>query len=157
MKNNLRWIAVLPGALLCVLIVTFPIHWFVGLIQYFCSYSDYPIIAIKGKSLLTTIPPEMFERFGRAFCTPIVMILCGAKIAPKLKFQTGIALVVLWSIFFVGSIIYLILKNGFANLGWLQLSISSALGITGAFLGVYELKRKETALKMASYGKEELG
>ena len=53
----LRWICVLPGALLCVVLVAFPVHWIVMLIQMF-GKSDDSFITVDGKNLLAAIPPE---------------------------------------------------------------------------------------------------
>ena len=92
----LRWVGVLPGALLCVFIVTFPIHWVVMLIQHFGTSFD---TSGRGSPLsfyyyLAMLSPEVLETFGNAFFTPFVLITAGANIAPQFKFPTGIGLAV---------------------------------------------------------------
>ena len=41
-----RWIAVIPGAVLCAVLIEFPIHWFLLLIGHVLKTVDY----IKGTS-----------------------------------------------------------------------------------------------------------
>lgn len=138
--QTLRWLAVLPGAILCVFIVAFPIHWVVMFIQHF--HSDELLVSIDGKLPLAAIPPEMLERLGYAFFTPFVMIVSGAYIAPKFKFQTGIALAVLWGMGFGASMVYVISKNQYSGRDWLVLAITCALGIAGVSLGLLRVYKK---------------
>ncbi len=136
----LRWLAVLPGAVLCVFIVAFPIHWVVMFIQHFPG--DDSLVSIDGKAPLAAIPPEMLERLGYAFFTPFVMIVSGAYIAPKFKFQTGIALAVLWGIGFGASMAYVISQNQYSGRDWLVLAITCVLGIAGVCLGLFRVYKK---------------
>jgi apolipoprotein N-acyltransferase len=140
--QTLRWLAVLPGALLCVVIVMFPIHWAVGLIQLLGKSNDDSFISIGGKLPLAAIPPEMIERLGYAFFTPFVMIISGAYIAPKFKFQTGIALAVLWGIGFGASMVYVISQNQYSGRDWLVLAITCVLGVAGVCSGLFRVYKK---------------
>ena len=131
----LRWLAVLPGAFLCVFLVTFPIHWAVMLIQILGRSDNDAFISINGKTLLAAIPPEMLERFGYAFFAPLVMIIVGTIIAPKFKFQTSIALAVFWGIIFgAGMIVFISQGSGW---GWLRLVVTCLFGIGGVGLGLF--------------------
>ena len=132
----LRWICVLPGAVLSGLLVAFPIHWVVMLIQLF-GRSDDSFITIDGKILLAAIPPAMLEGFGQALFAPLAIISIGARIAPRFRFRTGIVL----SIFLIVGLIavqILVASRGL-NItgGWLQRSFTHVLQIAGLSWGLY--------------------
>ena len=130
----LRWLGILPGAFLCVFLVTFPIHWTVMLIQILGRSDNDAFISINGKTLIAAVPPEMLERFGYAFFAPLVMIIVGTIIAPRFKFQTSIVLAILWGIIF-GAGMILTLQS--SDWGWLRSVITVLLGIGGAGLGLF--------------------
>jgi len=52
LKHILRWLAVLPGAILAALIVMFPIHWAALYIHHFGPFSGPLITDEEGKGLL---------------------------------------------------------------------------------------------------------
>lgn len=137
----LRCLAVLPGALLSALLVMFPIHWAVELIQLFGKSGDDSTISVDGKTPLAAIPPEMLERFGYAFFSPLVIIYVGAKIAPKFKFQTGIALAVLWGILFGSGMALVISQDQYSGWGWLRFAITCMLGIAGVSIGLFQVHK----------------
>ena len=138
----LRWIAVLPGSFLCVVLAAFPIHWVVMLIQMFGRSGEDATISVGGKTPLAAIPPEVLERFGYALFTPLVMIIIGVKIAPSFKFSTGIALAVLWGIMFgVGMTIAISQGWGW---GWLRFVITCVLGISGVAIGLSQVHKAQT-------------
>jgi len=137
----LRWLGIIPGAFLCTLLVMFPIHWVVMLIQLFGRSREGDFISIDGKNPLAAIPPEMLERFGYALFTPFVIIIVGAKIAPKFKFPTGIALAVLWGVLFGAAISLAISKGQYEGWGWLRFAITCVLGIAGVGLGLFNVHK----------------
>lgn len=92
-KQVLKWLAVLPGGFLAALLVTFPIHWVVVLIQL-TDRPDEAIITIGNKGLLASIPPEILERLGYALFVPGVFVAAGARIAPCYQFGTALILAV---------------------------------------------------------------
>ena len=139
----LRWLAVLPGAFLCALLVTFPIHWVVMLIQLFGDSGDDAVVSIGGKNPLAAIPPEMLERFGYALFTPLVMIMVGAKIAPKFKFPTGIALAVLWGIVFGAGMALAISQGQYSGGGWLRFIVTCVLDIAGVSFGLFKVHKAQ--------------
>jgi hypothetical protein len=94
MKQILRWLAVLPGALLAGVIVTFPVHWAALYIHDFGA--GEPIITNEeGKGLLQSLPLESLERFGDALFVSGTIVAIGAHIAPRFHFATAIVLTLL--------------------------------------------------------------
>ena len=91
LKQILRWLAVVPGALLGAVIVMFPVHWVAMYIHHFGT-SDPIITDEHGRGLLQSMPLESLERFGDALFVPGTLIMVGAFIAPRLHFATGIVL-----------------------------------------------------------------
>jgi hypothetical protein len=126
-----RWIAVLPAALMGALLVSFPVHWAVMLISLF-DRPDESAITVNGKGLLASIDPQVLERFGYALFVPMVLIVVGAKVAPRFKFQTGIALAILWGVLF-GAAVTLALTNG--PFEWKML-IAFGLAVVGVTVGL---------------------
>ena len=146
-----KWISVVPGALLYVVLSAFIIHWVVMLIQMFPQPSDDGGISVNGKSLLAAIPPETLERFGDALFFPLVFIDAGARIAPKFKLQTGIGLAILW----LGLLSYGILSIAqgkipnvdFALPDWWFPVLFCALSVAGTSVGLYEANQMSRAEK----------
>src|SRR5262245_45492907 len=96
LKYWLRWVAVLPGALLGGLLLTFPLHWIL-------------------KNTLNFIDPypELPERILSPLVIALGFVWLGAKIAPARKIETAVVLFGLWTVllgsalaffFFVGEI-----------------------------------------------------
>jgi len=132
-KHVLRWLAVLPGSVVCVILAMFPIHWAVMLIQF--SFKEGDTIYLEGPvSFLACIPPEILERLGYAIFTPMVLIVVGSKIAPKYKFQVGIAMSIFWGLLF-GCGTGIGIARIF-NMNWILYSITLALGVTGCIAGL---------------------
>ncbi len=126
-RSAVRWLAVLPAALVGVLITLFPIHWVVMLIPYF-DRPDDSIVSVDGKGLLASMRPELLERLGDAFLLPISLIVVGAAVAPRFKFQAGIALAILWFLL-IGVALTLTLSHGRFEWGNAVLSVLGLLGI----------------------------
>jgi hypothetical protein len=127
----LRWAVVLPGSIIAALIAMFPIHWIVLWLHMKNSEGDNGFLAI--------IPEEMMERFLYAFCTPFVMIAAGMYIAPKLKYQTGIGLAVLWGVLFGASVVMTI--GQYEGWNWLRFGITVVLGVAGVIAGLYQINQ----------------
>jgi hypothetical protein len=144
----LRWIAVLPGALAAVIIVLFPIHWFVMLVGHLGTSSDD---SGSGSLLslwhyLANIDPEVLEFFGNAIFTPLVLISVGARIAPKFKFFTGIALAIALGVFYgmaATSIADDISEGLYTPERWLRLAITVCLQIGGVIIGLLVARMME--------------
>jgi uncharacterized membrane protein len=131
-----------------MVLVLFPIHWAVLLIQHFGTSSDD---SGSGSPLslyyyLAALPPEVLEYFGRAFFAPFVLIAAGANIAPKFKFQTGIALAIAMGFLYgVGAtMIADDISNGlYTPERWLRLGISVLLYIAGIAVGLFQARKLE--------------
>ncbi len=135
-NSAVRWICVLPGALLCVVLVAFPVHWVVQLVQMF-GRSDDSFITVDGKNLLAAIPPEHLERFGQALFAPFAFVCGGAWIAPSQRFRTGIILAVTLVALLVVLHTYVALANLTLAGGWFQRGLTHLLRIGGLSWGVY--------------------
>src|SRR6185437_3656256 len=81
----LRWLAVVPGALLCVFVVMFLFHW---VVMFSYAHGEH----YDNRTLLAALEPQTHEFFVRAFIVPFVFIAAGAKIAPKLRFRVAVVL-----------------------------------------------------------------
>ena len=142
---NARWIVVLPGALLAVLIAMFPIHWAVMLIQHLGTSTDD---SGSGSPLstyyyLAALTPEVLEYFGNAFFTPIVFIAAGANIAPKFKFATGIGLALALGVFYgaVSTQIAEEIADGlYTPERWLRLAVTLCLWVAGVAVGLVQAR-----------------
>ena len=88
LKYYLRWLAVLPGAVISAFLVAFPIHWIIMFIGYRHTEINEDG-TVTYENFLAAIPPDVLEYFAYAFSTPFVMIIAGAYIAPSLKFTTA--------------------------------------------------------------------
>lgn len=132
----LRWTAVLPAAIVCSILVMFPIHWFVMFIQW-CdkNYTDF-------FSPLAWIPPEILERFGYALFVPMTLISVGAIIAPKFRFQTGIAMAVLVVALLVVSLCFVAFGYIESDMSGLRWSITVLLWLVSISYGLYYSHKK---------------
>jgi len=116
-----RWIAVLPAAVLSVLIVSFPIHWAVLLITR--GSNDDESFGISD------LPPETLERLGVAFFGPMAYVVAGAKVAPTYKLQTAVVLVVLLAIVLSCSATYVATSDRFDYEGWGWIEFVAVVGL----------------------------
>jgi hypothetical protein len=105
--NNsvVRWIAVLPMALLAAIAAMFPWHW---VVLFFANF----VGRLEGEEnlgvgfLVRLIGPETIERLGYGFITPFVIIVIAAKVAPTYKVRTGrvaallVSGMIIYSLFF---------------------------------------------------------
>lgn len=90
-KQVLRWLAVLPGALLGAIIVMFPVHWVAMYIHHFGT-PDPMITDERGRGLLQSMPLESLEQFGDALFVFGTFVAVGASIAPRFHFITATVL-----------------------------------------------------------------
>lgn len=85
MKAALRWVAVLPAALLGTIVVLFPVHWGVQGLRYYEGEEN----SFMG------IPLNTIELFVDAFFVPYSFLFVGSYVAPRFKLITSIVLLVL--------------------------------------------------------------
>jgi len=134
-----RWLAVLPGSVVCVILAMFPIHWVVTLIQF--AFKNEIVNGEDPISLLARIPPEVLERLVLVLFAPMILIVSSCKIAPKYKFQVGIAMAIFWGLLFG-----FVTGMGMAriiNMDWFLHSISFALGVAGCVIGLLLVHKKQ--------------
>jgi hypothetical protein len=121
-KYWLRWIAVLPGALIAGFLATFLLHW----VLYFTLAHGETVSGVNIKPIEYNLSP---------FVIAITFILVGFEIAPVNKFKTSVALTIIWLLSFFGIFIFFTALKP-------QFQIRSALSLLGAFLGLYIAWRK---------------
>lgn len=141
-RTGLRWTAVLPGAFLAAFLATFPIHWVVMLIHYFGNARDDSFLNINGKTGIAVIPWPILERWGYAFCTPLILVLVGSHIAPYHKRETGIAMAIVWGLAAGWALAISIINplNKEQHEYWpITLTIAICLGIGGVGTGLYKV------------------
>jgi len=95
LKQILRWLAVVPGALLGAIIVMFLVHWLAMYLHHFGT-ADPMITDEQGRSLFQSMSLESLERFGDAVFLVGTLIGVGAFIAPRFHFATAIALTLIF-------------------------------------------------------------
>jgi uncharacterized membrane protein YvlD (DUF360 family) len=144
-KYWLRWLAVLPGALLAGILAGFPLHWIL--------YST-----LRNETIFIDPYPELPERLLFPFVVSAVFIWIGSRIAPEHKVKTSVILFGLW-MFLIGGFVFLTLAG--ANLMGRKLyfqggGIGPIMAIAGAVVGLYiawrdvsrqQLKKEELSAK----------
>lgn len=129
-KYWLRWVLVLPGAVLAGLLVTIPLHLVINYVfghqGNFLDFMDFPL------GLNTAI-----ENLLYSFIIAITFISVGYKIAPKYKVKTASVLFVVYII--AWSVVGYIALSKFNPV---QFSARTALAFLGAIIGLYIAKRQ---------------
>ncbi|HIH95964.1 MAG TPA: hypothetical protein HA348_00490 [Thermoplasmata archaeon] len=127
LKYWLRWLAVLPGALLAGILASFLLHWILYL-------------TLRNETIFIDPYPELPERLLSPFVMATVFIWTGSRIAPEHKFKTSVVLFGL-CLFLLGGFIFFALTG--ANLmgyqlyfqdGGIRLIMAFAGALTGLFL-----------------------
>lgn len=130
----LRWIAVLPAALLAMALSAFPLHFV--LYQTLSGWIE-PY-------------PEMPERVLLPLVAAAVFVWAGARVAPHHKTETAVALFGLW-LLILGAAVGFVLTGG--NFGGMQFNaqgggLAPVMALIGAALGLY-IVRKENQTNTA--------
>jgi hypothetical protein len=130
MKSILRWVAVLPVAIVAAFLVSFPLHWLVRLV---CQNSPEAYLTDSNGVSLLYLHRDEIERFLQPLVSQFAFVLAGARTAPKFNF---IAAVVLCCILLVslGFSIYHVTneKNSLLSFHWRM-----AFGPIGALLSLW--------------------
>ncbi len=132
-KYWLRWLGVLPIALLAGFIADFPLHW---VLYRTLSGGENPFI---------TPYPELPERLLSPFIKALVIVWVSSQIAPENKFKTAIVLTTIW-IFAAGAsfgLSYFGINIGRVQLRLIAGGLPIIMGVVGAILGLY-IVRKQT-------------
>ena len=122
MNTWLRWLAVLPCAILAAALVSFPLHFI--LYQTFSGWVE-PY-------------PELPERILFPLVAAIGFQWGGVKVAPSHKMKTAGVLFGLWLIFCLGAI-YIVLfgTQGGSELVFQNAAAGPIAAIIGTFVGLY--------------------
>ncbi|RKY09224.1 MAG: hypothetical protein DRP66_02720 [Planctomycetota bacterium] len=129
----LRWMAVLPGAILFVFISDFPIHWIVVLQEY-----------IPDK-IITFDNPAQLEYLLYAFFNPFILIMSATFIAPSKKFWVGLLFIVLSLILALVGLVYS-KQNNLATYSAPEITL--LLNIAGYTVGCIYIYNKYWSSKM---------
>ena len=128
----IRWVAVLPGALIAGIISSFPLHW----LLYFTLVKGEIVLGVNIRPIEYTILP---------FVVAIVIILVGSEIAPLHKFRTAIVLTVLYIMAVIG---VFLLGPKYGVYG--SFKARSVGPIIGLLIGLYIVRGKEKNLPQKS-------
>lgn len=125
MPGWMRWMAVLPVALLATVLSTVPLH--------FVLYQT-----ITGSGVVEPYP-ETPERMLVPLVGALAFICVGARVAPKHEVATATVLFALW-LLFAATFVALALSG--AHLGGLQFNLQRAglgpvMAVVGAIAGLY--------------------
>ncbi|MBI4531504.1 MAG: hypothetical protein HY709_08255 [Candidatus Latescibacteria bacterium] len=127
-KYWLRWLVVLPGALVAGVLATLPLHW----------------ILYSTLSNFVEPYPELPERALTPSVIAVVYVWAGSKIAPEYKMETAIGLSGLWMAL-LGGFIFLTLSDG----AWMGRELyfqggglAPVMALVGASTGLYVVRRQ---------------
>jgi hypothetical protein len=124
LKYWIRWVVVLPGAIISGILAIFPLHW--------ALHATF----VRG-SMISGMDIKPIEYFLYPFVVAIIYIVAGFKIAPKHKFKTASILFVFYVLFWI-TITYTMWGNGYIdNVSW-----RSIFALMGAIIGLYISKKK---------------
>ena len=130
-----RWVAIVPGGILCGFIVLFPLHW----ILYFTL--------VKGSMVQMPIEDMApIERFLSPILSSIIFVYAGARIAPKKQFAISIVLFVLGILIRAGMVFFVRLSDlelDTSTYGFLRLLLSALAGGIGVLLVYITVNKKE--------------
>ncbi len=140
MSNWLRWILVLPVALLAMILSAFPLH--------FVLYQT-----LTGSGIVEPYP-ETPERVLMPLVGAMAFIWAGAGVAPNHKVKMATVLFALW-LLLLGVIVVLVLSD--VDLSGLQFTIERGglgpvMALVGAVAGLY-IVRKQNANGIITTGK----
>lgn len=135
----IRWISVLPGALIGGFLTTFPLHWILLIVlghedSLLFGFIEFPE-GINIDSIEYFIYPAVIATF---------YIVIGAMIAPVKKFKTAVCLFFIYFVVWISISIFALLygeKNGF------EFSFRTVFALLGALLGLLEVKQSISKTK----------
>ena len=132
MKNVLRWLAVLPGSIICAVLSAVPLH--------FVLYST-----LTGSGIVDPYPQSP-ERLLGPLVAALAFVWSGSRIAPSRKVETAVVLFGAWLLLVGGG---LALGVAGARLGDIEFSVpfgglAFAGAIAGAFAGLHLARLHES-------------
>lgn len=133
MNSTLRWVAVVPGAIVGGLLSTFVLH----LVLY---------QTLTGSGIVTPYPhaPELILS---PFAVAVAFVWCGSRIAPKHKTETAVVLLGVM-LLFVGAGLALGLAH--TRIGNTEISVQyfglpNLAAAIGAFVGLYIVRHQQVS------------
>jgi|SRR3989344_3290678 len=120
-KNTFLWLSVLPGAIICAILATFPLHW----VLYGTLVSS---------SIVSGTDIEPIERFLSPFVIATVFVLIGSRLAPNHKFKTAVMLSILYIASFLSLFIFMPEQAIF--------ELRGVGALTGSLLGLFIVWKK---------------
>jgi len=136
-KYGLRWVFVLPGAIIAGFLSTFPLHW---ILMLYPTGRENMMIQLSNDTL-RTIEYVLFP-----FIIALTFIFVGYKIAPKYKFKTAIVLFGIYLLIWLIASFVTLYKGSLGNIS-LQFSGRTLLALAGAFIGLYLAKKTQEESK----------
>ncbi len=122
----LRWLAVLPGALLAGVLSSFPLHW----VLY---------RSLNNETISVGNNFETIERFLFPFVFNVVYVWAGARIAPEHNVKTAVALFGS-GLFLIGGFFFLTTSGASwmgNNLYFIGGGLGPIMAIVGSIVGLY--------------------
>ena len=137
MKTTLRWLAVLPVAILGGILACFPLHFILILV---CSNTPESMITNKDGVSILYLHRDDIERFLTPLASSIGFVVSGARISPKKHFETAS---ILLGIYFlsVGFVFYGIANNLF-SVAVKPNYWSMSVGVAGGLLALWIVRFK---------------
>ena len=138
MKSNLRWLAVLPMAIVAALLVMFLLH--LVIFQTFHKSMD--------EDFLIRLPKadcENMERFLQPCVSAIAFVYFGARTSPKAHVKTGAILCCIWLLgAFVASLVVANIITISSNVQFQPTYIRISFGAIGSLLGLLIVRHKSS-------------
>jgi len=125
----LRWIAVLPGAIICAVLSLLPLHW----ILYFVL------------TRFVEVYPELPERVLGPAVLSGVFVWVGSRISPAYKFETSAVLFGLW-MFLIGGVVFVTWSGGdwFGRQFYFQGGgLPTVMAVVGAAVGLFVARSEQ--------------
>ena len=123
-----RWIAVIPAGVVAAMLVTFPIHWSLSLVEGY------------GTFVFAWLGSENIETLIIAFSSPYVFIRAGAYTSPGFHPEAGVALSIIVALALGG--IYVLAFTSSSLGGWYSLyyGATPVLNLVGIAAALYAVR-----------------
>ena len=132
----IRWLLVLPGALVFGFLVTFPFHWILQFVFGFRSNEPDLLSLSFILKILKIDSVDSLEYLLYPAIIAVTYIVVGQKIAPKHKFKTAVILFALYAVVWAVGLLVSLNTN-------FEISIRTFLALAGAILALYYVKDKQ--------------
>lgn len=119
----IRWILVLPAAILGAVLIAFPVHWIV-----FATF----VWGDEGIVQLSEEAAGNVERVLTAFAMPLALILCGARMAPSRRLSVAVILALLLVTLSAASFWYVLQRPDLT----FTTPVRGAFGIVASLIGI---------------------